>query len=60
MNKWAAMLAEREATKVCGKCGERRDRTQFHRNKHRHDGLQSWCKVCYKTISKDYYWEHKK
>ena len=40
------------ATKKCTKCGESRNRTEFHKHKHTSDGLQSQCKVCNNAYQK--------
>lgn len=34
------------AGKRCSRCGEFKERGEFHKEKARKDGLQSWCKVC--------------
>ena len=40
-----------EITKHCAKCGQRKDRSDFHVDKRRRDGLYPWCKPC----RRDYY-----
>jgi hypothetical protein len=32
--------------KKCTKCKLNKERSEFHKNKTKRDGLQSWCKVC--------------
>ena len=57
--------------KICTKCPEIKDMTEFHRNKHNSDGRASRCKACLKAYyqankerdlagSRKYYQEHGK
>lgn len=39
------MTMEQE-TKRCAHCGQDKPMTEFYRDKHTRDGLQSWCKEC--------------
>ena len=32
--------------KRCTKCGEVKPLTDYHRNKSKHDGRETWCKTC--------------
>lgn len=34
--------------KICHKCGEEKDKSNFHKNKNRSDGLNGFCKNCMK------------
>jgi hypothetical protein len=34
-------------TKICPKCGQEKNSTEFHRNKSQPDGLNTYCKVCW-------------
>ena len=43
-------------TKVCRKCKQEKDRSEFYKNKNKKDGLTNWCKEC----SAIYYTENKK
>lgn len=48
--------------KTCTKCQETKDATAFGRKADNHDGLQSWCRTCFKAYGKvyrpRYYAEH--
>jgi hypothetical protein len=33
-------------TKICSKCKETKNVTEFHKNKARKDGLEAYCKIC--------------
>ena len=57
-------------TKRCSKCGEDKDLDEFHRNRTKKDGRQTFCKVCsiahhkeyvsdptVKETVRQYYWE---
>lgn len=33
-------------TRLCRRCGESKNRDEFHKASRRKDGLQTWCKVC--------------
>ena len=35
-----------QITKHCAHCGQDKPVTEFYRDKHTRDGLQSWCKEC--------------
>lgn len=45
--------------KVCKKCGENRELTQFVKNRNKPDGLHSVCKSCTKIYKAKYYKENK-
>jgi hypothetical protein len=34
--------------KKCGKCQKVKERSKFPRNRHRSDGLGSWCLLCHR------------
>ena len=38
--------------KRCTKCGEEKEEGEFSRDKWKKDGLQSWCRVCYRAYLK--------
>lgn len=42
-------------TKVCGRCGVTKSVLEFHKNKHKKDGLQSRCKTCCSVVNADTY-----
>ena len=46
--------------KKCAKCGEIKEFIEFDKNKTRKDGCGSWCKLCKRIRSKEYYRENKK
>jgi hypothetical protein len=37
---------EQTKTKTCAHCGQEKPVTEFYKDKHTKDGLQSWCKQC--------------
>lgn len=39
-------------TKKCTKCGKRKRRAQFTKDRSKKDGLQAWCKACQGTYHK--------
>lgn len=43
------------ATKLCSKCGERKDHSAFYRRKDRNGALYSRCKECQKTRTNAHY-----
>lgn len=45
--------------KVCSKCKSEKDKSQFHKNISKKDGLARWCIECNKSQSKKYNIEHK-
>ncbi len=47
-------------TKLCKKCKQQKLITFFGKHKLHRDGLQSYCKICKKQISKKYYLLHSK
>jgi len=40
-------------SKTCSKCKEKKSGDEFYKNKSRKDGLNSYCKICFKTYSKE-------
>lgn len=48
-------MAEDEPTKRCGRCGEHKPLTEFHRDRARADGLQQKCKPCNIELNKQWY-----
>ena len=44
-------------TKVCSKCGQEKDIEEFHRDRTRKDGRQSYCKACQSAYKKKKYRE---
>lgn len=48
-----------EMTKVCSKCKEEKDVSEFYKDKKYKDGLYCWCKECNKKRSKHYRQDHK-
>ncbi len=45
--------------KRCSKCGTEKDRTDFHKDSSRRDGLCVWCKACAKKNTDGYYQRNK-
>jgi len=49
--------------KICTKCKQRKEETEFYKDKSSNDGLTYWCKNCRKAFDKtrsaSYYLEHK-
>jgi hypothetical protein len=43
-----------EETKICPKCDIEKNVSEFHKNKHNKDGLNTWCKQCRSHKNKDY------
>lgn len=41
--------------KLCSKCKECKDESEFHKNKRSPDGLSYWCKKCVKQNGKKCY-----
>lgn len=41
--------------KVCTKCKQRKEGTEFRKRSKAYDGLSSWCKECFKTYEKESY-----
>ena len=46
-------------TKICKKCNLNKLSTDFSKNKNQSDGLQMYCKICYKEYKKKYYLDNK-
>lgn len=46
--------------KACTKCGETKELSEFHKNKHRKDGLQFHCKLCINEYMRKYDRERRK
>ncbi len=46
--------------KTCSKCKQEKDRSEFHKNSKKLDGLQVWCKSCAIAARTDYYKRHSK
>lgn len=42
------------ATKVCSKCGRERDLIEFPKRKLNRDGLDGWCRECWREYKKQY------
>jgi hypothetical protein len=42
-------------TKTCSECRQEKPTTEYHRNKSKRDGLQSMCKRCRKSYTKQHY-----
>ena len=40
--------------KECSRCGQIKSANMFYKNRTRKSGLQSWCKMCLNTYSKNY------
>ena len=56
-----------QKTKHCAHCGQEKPVTEFYRDSHTKDGLQSWCKECSnsrsgnrRAIVADINWEHRR
>lgn len=43
-------------TKICNKCGEVKDLSEYHVNRRFSDGLNRTCKTCYAAHRKEMYW----
>lgn len=41
------------ATKICSKCKEEKDVSEFYKDKKKKDGLTCWCKICSKKHEKE-------
>jgi len=39
-------IVDQVRQKLCRKCGEWKDESEFHKNASRKDGLARWCKIC--------------
>lgn len=46
-------------TKICSKCKEKKDISEFWKHKRSKDGLYCWCKKCWKEYGKKYYQKNK-
>lgn len=51
-------MTEYKETKFCSKCRFEKDRSEFHKNKARYDGLNNFCKPCAKVSGRKYRQEH--
>ena len=40
--------------RICSKCKELKDRSCFHKNKNKWDGINTMCKMCYNEYNKEY------
>lgn len=40
-----------ETTKKCSKCGETKAKSEFNKHKNKRDGLQTYCRLCQKSIN---------
>ena len=47
-----------DVVKTCGQCGASKSISEFHKDKTKKFGVTSACKVCAKSISKDYYYKN--
>jgi predicted transposase YbfD/YdcC len=45
--------------KTCGKCGETKARSEFHKNPTKKDGVQTMCKECRKLYIRQHYKKNK-
>lgn len=45
--------------KKCSMCNEEKEYSEYYKNKSKDDGLQSYCKPCYKKMNKKYYDKNK-
>jgi hypothetical protein len=45
-------------TKTCTKCKIKKRLINFHKTKFGKFGVASWCKLCFRKISKKYYYKH--
>jgi hypothetical protein len=42
-------------TKICSKCGQEKDYSEFNKHSISKDGLKSWCRICSKEYNRKYY-----
>lgn len=42
-------MSEQIISKRCSKCKEIKSISEFHKSKREYDGLQGWCKLCFKS-----------
>ena len=56
-----------QKTKRCAHCGQEKPVTEFYKDSHTRDGLQSWCKECSnsrsgnrRAIVSEINWEHRR
>jgi hypothetical protein len=47
-----------DVVKTCGQCGASKSVSEFHKDKTKKFGVGNTCKVCAKSISKDYYYKN--
>ena len=47
-------------SKVCTRCHKTKNRDCFTRNSRTRDGLQAWCRACYKEYSASWYTHNSK
>ena len=43
-------LYDYDLVKSCSKCGNISLKSNFQKNKNKNDGLNQWCRICYKNI----------
>ena len=46
-------------TKICSKCKVEKDICEYHKDKNKKDGLNTYCKLCAINHSKEYYEKNK-
>lgn len=46
--------SEYHSMKTCGRCGELKLLTMFHRQRSRKDGRDTWCKLCKRDYNREY------
>lgn len=46
--------------KTCSKCQSKKPQADFGKNSRSRDGLQSWCRVCFRDYNKQWYPANKK
>lgn len=52
--KGSYYMSNTDTHKVCPKCGERKERSEYHKDKNRNDSLAGFCKKC--LIAKNKKW----
>lgn len=58
MNIRNAIRATVGRLKICGKCNDPKDESEYHRDKQTKDGLCAWCIECRKKIKRKHYIRH--
>lgn len=53
-SKGSFYMANTKTHKVCPKCGVRKERSEYHKDKNRNDGLAGFCKDC--LVAKNKKW----